>query len=48
MIFRLENIKYKGILNIDDLKIPAYMVTCLTGGKRCRKNLTATIIEQDG
>jgi putative ABC transport system ATP-binding protein len=31
MIFRLENIKYKGILNIDDLQIPAYMVTCLTG-----------------
>ncbi|CAN7494720.1 ATP-binding cassette domain-containing protein [Peribacillus frigoritolerans] len=31
MIFRLENIKYKGILKIDDLKIPAYMVTCLTG-----------------
>lgn len=31
MIFRLENIKYKGILNIDDLQISAYMVTCLTG-----------------
>jgi putative ABC transport system ATP-binding protein len=31
MIFRLENIKYKEILNIDDLKIPACMVTCLTG-----------------
>ncbi|MED3787443.1 ATP-binding cassette domain-containing protein [Peribacillus frigoritolerans] len=31
MIFRLENIKYKGILNIDDLEIPACMVTCLTG-----------------
>ncbi len=31
MIFRLENIKYKGILKIVDLKIPAYMVTCLTG-----------------
>ncbi|WP_430113645.1 ABC transporter ATP-binding protein [Peribacillus frigoritolerans] len=30
-MFRLENIKYKGILNIDDLQIPAYMVTCLTG-----------------
>ncbi|MBX9957384.1 ATP-binding cassette domain-containing protein [Peribacillus simplex] len=30
-MFRLENIKYKGILKIDDLKIPAYMVTCLTG-----------------
>ncbi|WP_286184539.1 ATP-binding cassette domain-containing protein [Bacillus sp. SD075] len=31
MIFRLENIRYKGILKIDDLKIPACMVTCLTG-----------------
>ena len=31
MIFRLENIRYKGILNIDDLKISACMVTCLTG-----------------
>ncbi|MEP9406067.1 ABC transporter ATP-binding protein [Peribacillus frigoritolerans] len=31
MIFRLENIKYKRILNIDDLEIPACMVTCLTG-----------------
>jgi len=31
MIFRLENIEYKGILKIDDLKIPAGMVTCLTG-----------------
>ncbi|MFJ8068948.1 ATP-binding cassette domain-containing protein [Peribacillus sp. NPDC096447] len=30
-MFRLENIRYKGILKIDDLKIPAYMVTCLTG-----------------
>ncbi|WHY98969.1 ABC transporter ATP-binding protein [Peribacillus simplex] len=31
MIFRLENIRYKGILKIDDLKISACMVTCLTG-----------------
>ncbi|TKH13625.1 ATP-binding cassette domain-containing protein [Peribacillus simplex] len=31
MIFRLENIRYKGFLKIDDLKIPACMVTCLTG-----------------
>nr|WP_236712589.1 ATP-binding cassette domain-containing protein [Peribacillus muralis] len=31
MMFRLENIKYKGILHIDDLKIAAGMVTCLTG-----------------
>jgi len=31
MIFRLENIKYKGILKIDDLKIQACVVTCLTG-----------------
>ncbi|MFJ7309856.1 ABC transporter ATP-binding protein [Peribacillus frigoritolerans] len=30
-MFRLENIKYKGILNIDDLEIQACMVTCLTG-----------------
>ncbi|MFJ7939775.1 ATP-binding cassette domain-containing protein [Peribacillus sp. NPDC096622] len=30
-MFRLENIEYKGILKIDDLKIPAGMVTCLTG-----------------
>ncbi|MBO0997077.1 ATP-binding cassette domain-containing protein [Bacillus sp. SD075] len=30
-MFRLENIRYKGILKIDDLKIPACMVTCLTG-----------------
>ncbi|WP_412102244.1 ATP-binding cassette domain-containing protein [Peribacillus frigoritolerans] len=30
-MFRLENIKYKGILNFDDLEIPACMVTCLTG-----------------
>ncbi|WP_144550136.1 ATP-binding cassette domain-containing protein [Peribacillus simplex] len=31
MIFRLENIRYKGILKIDDLRISACMVTCLTG-----------------
>ncbi|MCK1992678.1 ATP-binding cassette domain-containing protein [Peribacillus muralis] len=31
MMFRLENIKYKGILHIDDLKIAAGMVICLTG-----------------
>ncbi|MCM3672783.1 ATP-binding cassette domain-containing protein [Peribacillus simplex] len=31
MIFRLENIRYKGILKIEDLKISACMVTCLTG-----------------
>ncbi len=31
MIFRLENIKYKGILKIDDLEIQACVVTCLTG-----------------
>ncbi|MFA1713248.1 ATP-binding cassette domain-containing protein [Peribacillus frigoritolerans] len=30
-MFRLENIKYKGILKIDDLKIQACVVTCLTG-----------------
>ncbi|WP_434547787.1 ABC transporter ATP-binding protein [Peribacillus frigoritolerans] len=30
-MFRLENIRYKGILKIDDLKIHACMVTCLTG-----------------
>ncbi|WP_370694083.1 MULTISPECIES: ABC transporter ATP-binding protein [Peribacillus] len=30
-MFRLENIRYKGILKIDDLKISACMVTCLTG-----------------
>ncbi|PHD75529.1 ABC transporter ATP-binding protein [Bacillus sp. AFS043905] len=30
-MFRLEDIKHKGILNIDDLEIPACMVTCLTG-----------------
>ncbi|MBT2670043.1 ATP-binding cassette domain-containing protein [Streptomyces sp. ISL-14] len=31
MIFRLENIRYKGILKIDDLRISACMVTCLIG-----------------
>ncbi|MFJ7468816.1 ATP-binding cassette domain-containing protein [Peribacillus frigoritolerans] len=30
-MFRLENIKYKGILKIDDLEIQACVVTCLTG-----------------
>ncbi|WP_349654817.1 ABC transporter ATP-binding protein [Peribacillus simplex] len=30
-MFRLENIRYKGILKIDDLRISACMVTCLTG-----------------
>ncbi|MFJ7752137.1 ABC transporter ATP-binding protein [Peribacillus muralis] len=30
-MFRLENIRYKGILHIDDLEISAGMVTCLTG-----------------
>ncbi|WP_285766422.1 ATP-binding cassette domain-containing protein [Peribacillus sp. SI8-4] len=31
MIFRLEKIRYKGILHIDELKITAGAVTCLTG-----------------
>lgn len=31
MMFRLEKIRYKGILHIDDLKISDGMVTCLTG-----------------
>jgi putative ABC transport system ATP-binding protein len=31
MMFRLENIRYKGILHIDNLTISAGMVTCLTG-----------------
>ncbi|MGE7760862.1 ABC transporter ATP-binding protein [Peribacillus sp. NPDC097895] len=30
-MFRLENIRYKGILHIDNLTISAGMVTCLTG-----------------
>ncbi|MBT2666006.1 ATP-binding cassette domain-containing protein [Bacillus sp. ISL-4] len=30
-MFRLENIRYKGILKIDDLRISACMVTCLIG-----------------
>lgn len=37
MIFRLENIKYKGILNIDDLEIPACMVA-LTGESGAEKH----------
>ncbi|MFE3973787.1 MULTISPECIES: ATP-binding cassette domain-containing protein [unclassified Peribacillus] len=31
MMFRLENIRYKGILHIDELEISACVVTCLTG-----------------
>lgn len=31
MMFRLEKIRHKGILHIDDLKISDGMVTCLTG-----------------
>ncbi|CAH0202713.1 L-cystine import ATP-binding protein TcyN [Peribacillus sp. Bi96] len=31
MMFRLEKIRYKGILHIDNLTISAGMVTCLTG-----------------
>ncbi len=30
-MFRLENITFKGILNIDHLEIPARKITCLTG-----------------
>ncbi|PJN86962.1 ABC transporter ATP-binding protein [Bacillus sp. mrc49] len=52
MTFRLEKIRYKGILHIDHLKISAGMVTCLTGesgaGKTSLLRLLNRMDDPDG